>query len=73
MVCTHDNPDTMCRECWQNGVLVYSVSAKLLSVKGGIPPEHFFFGANIGKWKSGQVAGNLKAKESVEKSNDLVL
>ena len=59
-VCTYDNPATMCRECWQDGKLLFSYSVALMMQKGcwPPPPRHFFFGANIGDWKLGQMVGD---------------
>jgi hypothetical protein len=62
-VCTYDNPATMHRECWQDGRLLYSYSADLLESKEmeRMPAELFFFGANIGRWKTGQLWGDVAA------------
>jgi hypothetical protein len=62
-VCTYDNPVSMVRECWQDGVLLCHYSQKVLAplAKEPIPPEHFFFGANIGPWKKGQLVGDVAA------------
>lgn len=57
--CTYDNPATWARECWQNGKLLCHYKAELLFTQ--IPGEHFFFGANIGPWKTGQVVGDISA------------
>lgn len=61
--CTYDNPATMTRECWADGVLVCHYSYRLLapSAKEPIPGQHFFFGANIGPWKCGQMVGDSLA------------
>lgn len=56
-VCVFDNPATMQRECWQDGKLVVAYSVGLIEGREPIPPEHFFFGANIGRWKTGQLVG----------------
>ena len=63
-VCVYDNP-IMRRECWENGKLVYAIDALLLLQKGG-PGFPIFFGANIGKWKTGQIVGDLKAMSEHE-------
>ncbi len=64
-VCVYDNPATMRRECWQNGTLLCHYSASyLIGLEFGtkpIPGNQFFFGANVGKWQSGQVIGNSDA------------
>lgn len=61
MVCTFDNPATMRRECWRDGELVVAYSAEIIEGKEPIPPEHLFFGANIGPWKTGQLVGEPMA------------
>lgn len=62
-VCTYDNPATMARECWQDGELLCHYGFQLLPpfAKDPIPAEHFFFGANIGPWKLGQIVGDADA------------
>ena len=61
-VCTYDNPDSMARECWQDGELICSYQASLLMRDPfPLPPEAFFFGANIGPWETGQLHGDPKA------------
>jgi hypothetical protein len=60
-VCTYDNPSTMARECWQGGKLLCHYSASLFLMRKKIPAEHFFFGANIGPWKTGQLVGDSDA------------
>lgn len=64
-VCVYDNPATMARECWQNGKLMLHYSMTILppQSKNPIPSEHFFFGANIGPWKEGQLVGDADAME----------
>lgn len=61
--CTFDNPDTMRRECWQDGKLVAFYSATLMLSKGHWPPpsHKFFFGANVGPWTPGQIFGDRSA------------
>lgn len=68
-VCTYDNPATMARECWQNGELLCHYSFKLLPpfAKTTIPGRYFFFGANIGPWKEGQVVGSKDAMKQRKK------
>lgn len=52
----------MQRECWQNKRLLYAYSSELFLLPGqGIPPEHLFFGANIGEWDTGQMIGDEDA------------
>lgn len=66
-VCTYDNPKTMARECWRDGKLVCKYNATLLLRKllpwetQPVPPRYFFFGANIGDWKTGQLVGDASA------------
>lgn len=62
-VCTYDNPVSMARECWQDGKRICHYSFDLLPpfAKKPIPGRIFFFGANIGSWKPGQMVGDAKA------------
>ena len=61
-ICTYDNPATMARECWQDGRLIYHYKAELFALKyWTIPARMFFFGANIGDWKTGQLVGDIAA------------
>lgn len=77
-VCTYDNPDTMARECWQNGRLVCKYNASLLLRKlrawetQPVPGDGFFFGANIGPWKAGQLVGDVSAmtNEAIKETKD---
>lgn len=70
-VCTYDNPDTMARECWKDGRLVCKYDATLMLRKlqpwemQPMPPEHLFFGANIGAWYPGQLVGDASAMPNV--------
>lgn len=59
--CIYDNPATMARECWQDGRLIYSYQAALLMSKTETPARKFFFGANVGPWKPGQLFGDRDA------------
>ena len=69
IVCVYDNFDTMSRECWQNGRLLYSYSAVALESKPAswetqsIPSEYLFFGANVGSWVPGRLIGERSAME----------
>ena len=61
-VCTYDNPATMARECWRDGELLCHYSAELFALqKWPVPASQFFFGANIGDWKTGQLVGDRAA------------
>lgn len=61
-ICTYDNENTMFRECWQDGKLLFQYSCHLMYQNGEWPPpKHFFMGANIGKWKPGQIIGDIAA------------
>lgn len=62
-VCTYDNPATMARECWQDGKVRSQYSFQLLPPYASepIPGKYFFFGANIGPWKPGQMVGDAGA------------
>lgn len=59
--CVYDNPDTMQRECWQDGRLVRGIDAVLLLEPRAIPDGRLFFGANIGPWNKGQMVGDAAA------------
>lgn len=60
--CTFDNPATMARECWQDGRLLISYPSHLWMLpEFPIPADKFFFGANIGDWRTGQLAGAREA------------
>lgn len=61
--CVYDNPVTMRRECWQNGVLVYWVTLELLLSVGSQGHPDLFFGANVGPWTGGRVIGDKSAME----------
>lgn len=58
----------MARECWQSKKLLCHYKARLLQpfAKEPIPAEYFFFGANIGQWKEGQIVGDESAIGKVE-------
>ncbi len=68
VICVYDNPASFSRECWQNGKLLYAYSAEVvyLHQEGRFPPEAFFFGANIGPWKLGQISGDPRAMPEYE-------
>lgn len=74
-VCTYDNPNTMARECWQDGRLVCKYDATLLlrkllpAERQPVPSKHLFFGANIGDWKTGQLVGDASAMPNAELSD----
>ncbi len=59
--CTYDNPATMARECWQDGKLICHYQQILFDIPEPIPTEYYFFGANIGAWKEGQLIGSKEA------------
>ncbi len=61
-VCTYDNPATMARECWLDGELICQYDSNLFFLKDWpVPPQQFFFGANTGDWKTGQLVGDKEA------------
>ena len=63
-ICTYDNPASMARECWQDGELIRHYQAQLYFLKEWtVPREHYFFGANIGHWKEGQIVGDITAMD----------
>lgn len=62
--CVYDNPATMQRECWVDGKIIYAYSSCLFFIEPfPVPPEYFFFGANIGPWETGQLVGDKYAME----------
>lgn len=64
-ICTYDNPATMTREAWQDGKILCSITARLLSdrdFKGG---PHFPFMLNSGIFASGKIIGNPKALDAL--------
>jgi hypothetical protein len=71
-ICIYDNPATMARECWQDGRLLCKYDALLFLRKLApwetqpVPAEQFFFGANIGDWKTGQLVGDIAAMSNAE-------
>ena len=63
MICVHDNPATMSRECWQDGKLICALSAEMFFVREHISSPVVFMGVNLlGEWEEGQYFGDLKAK-----------
>ena len=78
LCCTYDNPATMARECWRDGKLLCKYNAELFFLPVfPVPPVKFFFGANIGKWVTGQMVGdagamtyNVQAKPQTTAAND---
>lgn len=65
-ICVFDNPSNCMRECWQDGKLIYAYSADILMSIEPVPADKFFFGANVGYWKTGQLFGDkLAMKEGV--------
>ena len=63
-ICTYDNPASMARECWQDGELICHYQAELYFLKEWtVPRELYFFGANIGEWKIGQIVGDITAMD----------
>jgi len=61
-----DNPATGFRQCWSGGRLVFQIDSFFLAeIYGGDAPRdllrRFFFGADIGPWKSGQKVGDPDA------------
>jgi hypothetical protein len=60
-IAVYDNPATECRECWDDKVLHYSVSHRLLLDKHPIPARFFFLGANVGPFIPGRIIGDREA------------
>lgn len=69
-VCTYDNPNTMARECWQNGRLLCFYRASILPplAKKPIPADIFFMGANVGEWQECRIVGDSSAMETSDMS-----
>ena len=68
-VCTYDNPRTMMRECWQDGVLQAAYAAELYALREWPLRNYgyiYHFGANLmGDWKTGQMVGDARAMSNV--------
>ncbi len=64
-VCVYDNPQTMMRECWQDGVLQAAYAAELYALREWPMMRHahiYHFGANLlPDWRTGQIAGDARA------------
>lgn len=69
-VCTYDNPRTMMRECWQDGVLQAAYAAELYALREWPLRNYgyiYHFGANLlGDWKTGQMFGDARAMSNAE-------
>jgi hypothetical protein len=59
-ICVYDNPDTFCRECWDNGELIYAISFDELERKYPFM-RPIFFGANVGRVERGRILGDAEA------------
>jgi len=53
-ICVYDNPRTMRREAWQDGVMLSYITAKLLLSKGFKGGKMFDFRLNVGEWELGK-------------------
>lgn len=61
-VCVFDNPATMRRECWQDGILQASYDWMTFEATGKFPPSRLIhIGASIGRWKKGHFWGDKQA------------
>lgn len=61
-VCVIDNPATMHREAWKDGVILSSVSAIMLMSVDFSGHKSFDFRLNCGDWKSGFIhVGDVSA------------
>lgn len=69
-VCIYDNPRTMMRECWQDGVLQVAYAAELYVMREWLLHNYgyiYHFGANLmGDWKTGQMVGDARAMYNAE-------
>jgi hypothetical protein len=64
-ICVFDNPETMRRECWQNGIMQASYNWIEFEATGKLPPSKIMhLGVDIGKWKKGQFSGDKQAMKS---------
>ena len=63
LVCVYDNPATMRRECWQDGVLQASYAAELYALRPRDHVPNYHIGASLlgPDWKTGQMAGDARA------------
>lgn len=59
--CIYDNPATMQRECWEDGKLLCSYSAEVLTLKWDKFTPVLFMGANVGDWQAGKTYGDVEA------------
>ena len=50
-ICVYDNPNTMRREAWEDGVMVSAITANLLLSKGFKGDKRFDFRLNVGEWE----------------------
>lgn len=60
-VCVFDNPATMAREAWQEGVLVGHTQAALLESATFRGHRDWPFIFNVGRWEPGRVHGDAAA------------
>lgn len=62
-VCVYDKPDTMAREHWENGKLLYNIKLHpiVAVVDKFVPPEYYIFDEDIRDWNPGQIIGNPEA------------
>jgi hypothetical protein len=61
-VCVYDNPSTMSREAWRDGVLIAKISAKLMYTKGFDGFQGMPFMLNCGReFESGKIRGDADA------------
>lgn len=57
--CIYDSPVTMARECWEDKILIWHMSATLIEDK------HFRkFNPKCGPWKTGYLIGDKEAIET---------
>lgn len=54
-VCVIDNPSTMQREAWEDGVMLSSISAEMLISVDFSGHKNFDWRLNVGKWSCGVV------------------
>lgn len=63
--CLYDNPNTMRRECWEDGQMKASIAFEILYAarKYTLPLSHWH--AKVG-WSEGQCIGNVNAMKQLE-------
>lgn len=70
-VCQYDNPDTMCRELWQDGEMIAHLSCQLLAMKPAFKgAKYLHFGFDASNWKTGRILGDREALSQPQEKSD---